>query len=179
MSRIGRRNLTVPQGVTIALDGHNLKVTGPKGELTLTVHPDITVKIDGEIISSEVKTESKKASAYWGTTMSLISNMLTGVTKGYEKKLELVGVGYRAAMAGTGLTMTLGFSHPIEFKAPAGVQLEVAENKHIVIRGIDKQLVGQTSAKIREFKKPEPYKGKGIKYVDEVIKRKAGKSGKA
>lgn len=176
MSRIGKLPIQVPSGVTITVDDHNVTVVGPKGTLTQFLLPEVTITVgEGDVTVTRANDE-QLAKANHGLMRALLNNMVTGVTKGFEKKLELNGVGYRVAMAGTGLTMSLGFSHPVEYKPMDGVQLTVEKNL-ITVTGIDKQKVGQTAAEIRALKKPEPYKGKGIKYVDEQILRKAGKTG--
>lgn len=176
MSRIGKLPIQVPSGVTITVDDHNVTVVGPKGTLTQFLLPQVTIKVEGEQAIVTRANDEQIAKANHGLARALLNNMVIGVTKGFEKKLELNGVGYRVAMAGTGLNMSLGFSHPVEYKAQEGVQLAVDKNI-ITVTGIDKQKVGQTAAEIRALKKPEPYKGKGIKYVDEQILRKAGKTG--
>jgi large subunit ribosomal protein L6 len=178
MSRIGKKPIEIPAGVKVALNNDVITVTGPKGELKTTLMPDIEVKSTDEEIICTVRIPSKKVSAYWGLTRSLIANMVEGVTKGFSKKLELVGVGYRAKQNGTGASISVGYSNPVEFPAPKGVEIKVEDNTNITISGIDKQLVGEVAAKIRKIRKPEPYKGKGIKYAGEVIRRKAGKAGK-
>lgn len=173
MSRIGKQPIQVPDNVDLKLDKDLIVVKGPKGELSQKLHPDIEVEIkDKEII---VKLEEKvKSTAIWGTFRSLIANMLIGVTKGFEKKLIFEGVGYKALISNNKLVLNLGYSHPIEVEAPQGIELKVEKNT-IIISGIDKQLVGETAAIIRSKRKPEPYKGKGIRYEDEVIRRKVGK----
>lgn len=176
MSRIGKLPVVIPAGVTITVDSGKATVTGPKGTLSQPVLSHVNVEItDGEARVTRTSDE-KVAKSQHGLTRALIANMVKGVSEGFEKKLELNGVGYRVSGGGQSLNMTLGFSHPVEFKAPEGIQLEVQQNV-IIVRGIDKQLVGQAAADIRALKKPEPYKGKGIKYADEVIRRKAGKTG--
>ncbi len=180
MSRIGKKTILIPAGVTVTVADGSVLVKGPKGELSYTYRPEIEVTVDGDTLVTSVKTETKESVAYWGLTRALINNMIIGVTEGFEKKLELIGVGYRVTSQGPKkISMTVGLSHPVEFEAPEGVALEVEGNKDITVKGIDKQLVGLTAAKIRKIKKPEPYKGKGIKYIDEVVRRKAGKAGKA
>lgn len=176
MSRIGKLPIQVPSGVTITVDDHNVTVVGPKGTLTQFLLPQVTIKVEADQAVVTRANDEQIAKANHGLMRALLNNMVTGVTKGFEKKLELNGVGYRVAMAGTGLNMSLGFSHPVEYKAQEGVLLAVDKNI-IIVTGIDKQKVGQTAAEIRALKKPEPYKGKGIKYVDEQILRKAGKTG--
>lgn len=179
MSRIGKKPIEITQGVTVTVAGSLVTVTGPKGTLTFTVCPEIKVSTKDGTVLTEVIAETKKTSALQGMTNSIIKGMIQGVVSGYEKKLELVGVGFRAKSSGTNsITLTLGFSHPVEFVAPAGITLEVVDNTSIFIRGFDKQLVGQVAANIRKLRKPEPYKGKGIKYSTEIVRRKQGKSGK-
>ncbi len=178
MSRIGKMPILIPQGVTVTIDGSKITVKGPKGELTDTMRPEIKVKIEDNAVVFEIEKETKESSAYWGLIRALVANMVKGVTDGFEKKLELVGVGYRAKASGTGVSLSVGYSHPVEFPAPEGIQIEVVDQQNVTIKGSNKQLVGLTAAKIRKVRKPEPYKGKGIKYAGEVIRRKAGKSGK-
>ena len=177
MSRIGKLPIEIPSGVTITVDSGNVTVKGPKGELTQFITPDVTVKVDDGTLTVTRRDDSKPSRSQHGLMRTLINNMVTGVTKGFEKKLEVNGVGFRVGMAGTDLELSLGFSHPVKYKAPAGVQI-TTNKMEITVSGIDKQLVGQVAAEIRSLKKPEPYKGKGIKYADEVIRRKAGKTGK-
>ena len=178
MSRIGRNPILIPQGVTVTVDNSVVKVKGPKGELFVELRPEITAKVEGSTLTVTPKIDTKDTSAFWGLTRALIANMVKGVSEGFEKKLELVGVGYRAKASSGGVSLTLGFSHPVEFLAPQGIVFEVPDTQNISIKGADKQLVGQTAAKIRALRKPEPYKGKGIKYFGEKVRRKAGKSGK-
>ncbi len=178
MSRIGRNPILIPQGVTVTVDNSVVKVKGPKGELFVDLRPEITAKVEDSTLTVTPKIETKDTSAFWGLTRALIANMVKGVSEGFEKKLELVGVGYRAKASSGGVSLTLGFSHPVEFLAPQGIVFEVPDTQNISIKGADKQLVGQTAAKIRALRKPEPYKGKGIKYFGEKVRRKAGKSGK-
>lgn len=177
MSRIGKLPIAIPSGVTITVDSDAITVVGPKGQLTVPHLSDVTVTIeDGNAIVTR-KDDQKVAKAQHGLQRALLNNAVDGVTKGFEKKLEVNGVGFRVAMNGTALEMSLGFSHPVKYEAPTGVT--VTTNKmEITVNGIDKQQVGQVAAEIRALKKPEPYKGKGIKYADEVILRKAGKAGK-
>jgi large subunit ribosomal protein L6 len=176
MSRIGKLPIQVPSGVTITVDDHFVKVTGPKGALEQFTMPLITVKVEDGMVKVERENDEQEARAKHGLMRALINNMVAGVTKGFEKKLELNGVGFRVSGGGQALNMSLGFSHPVEYKAQEGVQLAVEKNI-ITVTGINKQKVGQVAAEIRALKKPEPYKGKGIKYVDEQILRKAGKTG--
>ena len=178
MSRIGRMPVTVPAGVTVDIaEGNKVMVKGPKGTLERTLPTEMTIKMDGDQIVVTRPNDLKKMKSLHGLTRTLIANMITGVTEGYEKSLEVNGVGYRAAKAGKKLTLSLGFSHPVEMEDPEGLETVVDGNK-ITVKGIDKEKVGQYAAEIREKRKPEPYKGKGIKYVDEVIRRKVGTTGK-
>lgn len=178
MSRIGKQKIEIPSGVEVNLNGQALHVKGPKGELSLDVNPAIQIEISEGSILVKRSTEDKLARGLHGLTRSLVSNMVEGVTKGFEKKLEILGVGYRAQVQGTNLVLSLGHSHPIEYPAPDGITISIdAEKKNIVVvSGIDKQRVGQVAAEIREFRKPEPYKGKGVRYLGEFVRRKAGKS---
>lgn len=176
MSRVGRKPIPVVQGVTITPQNGAVVVKGPKGELRANLHPAIAVEVkDNEVIVTR-KSEEKEVKALHGLWRALIQNMITGVTTGYSKKLEIVGVGYRAEMKGKKLQLQLGYSHPIVFGAPEGISIEAPTQTNIIVSGIDKQLVGLVAAKIRSFKPPEPYKGKGIKYENEYIRRKAGKA---
>jgi len=177
MSRIGKLPIDVPAGVTITVDSDVITVKGPKGELTVPHLSDVTVTLDGAQAIVTRKDDERIAKAQHGLQRALLFNAVTGVTKGFEKKLEVNGVGFRVAMSGDTLEMALGFSHPVKYKAPAGVTI-TTNKMEITVSGIDKQAVGQVAAEIRSLKKPEPYKGKGIKYADEVILRKAGKAGK-
>ena len=176
MSRIGKLPITIPSGVTITVDDQNITVVGPKGTLTQFRLPLVDVTHAEGVLSVTRHNDEPTARANHGLMRALINNMVVGVTKGFEKKLELNGVGYRVSGGGQQISMTLGFSHPVEYKATEGIQLTVEKNL-ITVSGISKQKVGQVAAEIRALKKPEPYKGKGIKYVDEVIRRKAGKTG--
>lgn len=179
MSRIGKKPVTIPSGVTVDYKDETLKVKGPKGELVLTIHPKVMVnKTDSEIVVSVKRPENKSERALWGLFRALINNMVTGVTTGFTKILEINGVGYKAAITGNKLVLTLGYSHPIEMIVPAGIEAKIEKNT-ITLTGADRQAVGQFAAIVREQRKPEPYKGKGIKYNDEVIRRKAGKVVKA
>jgi len=177
MSRIGKLPIDIPTGVTITVDSDVIKVTGPKGELTVPHLSDVTVALEGTQAVVTRKDDERIAKAQHGLQRALLNNAVEGVTKGYEKKLEVNGVGYRVSGGGQEIEMLLGFSHPVKYKAPEGILLTV-EKMNITISGIDKQQVGQSAAEIRKFKKPEPYKGKGIKYSDEFVRRKAGKAGK-
>jgi large subunit ribosomal protein L6 len=179
MSRIGKNPIIIPEGVTVEVKGKTVHVKGSKGELSYEIRPEIGVDIkNGEVLCSVIR-NTKESNAYWGLTRALINNMILGVTEGFEKKLELVGVGYRVKPEDArNISLTVGFSHPVEFTAPEGVELMVEGNKEITVKGIDKHLVGLTASNIRKIRKPEPYKGKGIKYIDEVVRRKPGKTGK-
>ena len=176
MSRIGKKPVIIPKEVEVKLAGDILNVKGPKGELKRQIHPKIQVKIDGDILLVSTADESREASSLHGLFNVLISNMITGVTKGFDRKLEIIGVGYRAEIKGSTVVFNLGYSHPIDFEIPEGIEATIDKMK-ITLSGIDKDLLGLTAAKIRSLKKPEPYKGKGIKYAEEIIRRKAGKTG--
>ncbi len=178
MSRIGKLPIAIPTGVKVALDGNTMTVTGPKGALTQELHARMTIAVETEQIIVSRPTEEKADCALHGLTRSLINNMVVGVTVGFQKKLEINGVGYRAEISGNTLTLSLGYSHPVVYELPAGISVEVEKQTKLSVNGIDKQLVGSAAAKIRSFRAPEPYKGKGIKYADEKILRKAGKAGK-
>jgi large subunit ribosomal protein L6 len=175
MSRVGKKPVMVPAGVTAKLDGHIVAVKGAKGELKFTAPDEVDVKIEGNLISIDPRGDSKRARAMWGTSRSMIQNLVEGVTKGFEKKLEINGVGYRAAVAGKNLQMSLGFSHDVIYPIPTGVTIVTPKPTEITITGIDKRQVGQIAAEIRAFRGPEPYKGKGVKYAGEFIFRKEGK----
>lgn len=178
MSRIGNAPILIPAGVTVEKTVDHLVVNGAKGKLETAIDPRMEVEIkDGQIVVTR-KNEEKATKAMHGLTRALISNMIVGVEKGWSKNLELVGVGFRAQSSGNGLTLNVGFSHSVEVEAPEGISFEVKENTKITVSGIDKQLVGQIAAKIRDIKPPEPYKGKGIRYEGEYVRRKAGKAGK-
>ena len=178
MSRIGRLPIPVPSGVDVTIDGRNVTVTGPKGSLSRSLHPDMTVsREDGTIVVTR-PTEQKTHKQLHGLTRTLVNNMVVGVTDGYRKGLEITGVGYRAALNGRKLTLNLGYSHPIEIDPPEGITFEVENPTRLAVVGIDKELVGQIAAAVRSTRKPEPYKGKGVRYSGEYIRRKAGKAGK-
>jgi large subunit ribosomal protein L6 len=178
MSRIGRLPITVPSGVDVTIDGRNVTVKGPKGTLSRTLHPDMTVsREDGTLVVTR-PTEQKTHKQLHGLTRTLVSNMVVGVTDGYRKGLEITGVGYRAALNGRKLQLNLGYSHQIEIDPPEGITFEVENPTRLAVVGIDKELVGQVAAKVRSTRKPEPYKGKGVRYAGEYIRRKAGKAGK-
>ena len=179
MSRIGKMPITVPAGVTVTVaDGNVVTVKGPLGTLTQTFSTRMALKLDGTELTVERPTDEKEDKALHGLTRALLQNMVTGVVNGYSKNLEIVGVGYKAAKAGKTLTLNLGYSHPIVMDEPAGITFEVPNANSIIVKGIDKQAVGQTAAVIRGKRPPEPYHGKGVKYADEHIRRKAGKAGK-
>jgi len=177
MSRIGRLPIPVPDGVTIDIQGQTITVQGPKGALTLTAHPAIQVQVEDRRVLCRRSSDEKAHKALHGLTRSLVRNMVDGVLKGFERRLELVGVGYRASLLGPNLNLALGFSHPIIYPVPKGIKVEVKDQTQVVVSGIDKQQVGAVAAKIRSFRPPEPYKGKGVKYAEERIRRKAGKAG--
>ncbi len=178
MSRIGRMPVTVPSTVEVTIDGRHLTVTGPKGTLSRDLHPDITVsREDGQLVVTR-PTEQKTHKQLHGLTRTLVNNMVVGVTDGYRKGLEITGVGYRASKNGEKLQLNLGYSHPIEIDPPQGISFEVENPTRLAVIGIDKELVGQVAARVRATRKPEPYKGKGVRYAGEVIRRKAGKAGK-
>lgn len=178
MSRIGKMPIDIPAGVDVTIDGSTVTVKGPKGELTRTVHKNITVEKDGAVITVTRPNDENLNKSLHGLTRTLIANMIEGVNKGYTKELEVNGVGYRAAKNGNELVLTVGFSHPVTFKENDDIKIEVPGPNKIIISGSDKQKVGQFAAEVREVRPPEPYKGKGIKYVDEFIRRKEGKAAK-
>ncbi|MEW6063788.1 50S ribosomal protein L6 [Desulforamulus profundi] len=177
MSRIGKKPIPVPQGVDIQIDGNLIKVKGPNGQLEREVHRDMIIKLEEGNLVVERPSDAKPHRSLHGLTRTLLSNMVEGVTKGFQRNLELVGVGYRAAKQGNKLVLTVGYSHPVEIEPPAGIDIEVTAPTKIAVKGSDKQAVGQLAANIRAVREPEPYKGKGIKYEGEVIRRKAGKAG--
>jgi len=179
MSRIGKAPITVPSGVEVEIQGRQVAVKGPKGELDIEVPVDITVRQDGEEILVERSDDERRNRALHGLTRSLVNNMVLGVSEGFSKELEIVGVGYRAAAKGSNaLELQLGFSHPVNVEAPDGITFDVPEPTRIIVSGIDKQVVGQVAADIRSYRKPEPYKGKGVRYLGEHVARKAGKAAK-
>ncbi len=175
MSRIGKKTVPIPAGVTLTLDGQKVTVKGPKGELSWTVVDEIEVTRGDEGLSFAPRNESQRARSMWGLSRTLVANMVHGVTQGYEQVLELVGVGYRATMKGRALSMQLGFSHDVEIPPPDGITFVVPRQTEIRIAGVDKQLVGETAARIRKIRPPEPYKGKGVRYSGEKVRRKEGK----
>jgi large subunit ribosomal protein L6 len=175
MSRIGKKPIAVPSGVTAAVEGQTVKVKGPKGALQVAVHDDVVVKLEGGQIKLDPRTETKRARAQWGTSRTLVANLVSGVTKGFERRLEISGVGYRAAVQGKNLQIALGYSHDVIYPIPEGITIATPRPVEIVVSGSDRQKVGQVAAEIREYRPPEPYKGKGIIYADERIFRKEGK----
>lgn len=178
MSRIGKKPVPIPKGVTVTIDGQKVTVKGSKGELSREMPDSITFSQEGDEIIVKQKNDSRVARQCYGLTRSLIANMVEGVSSGYEKKLEIQGVGYRASLQGQKLVMALGYSHPVEFEPPPGITFAVEKNTNLTVSGIDKEVVGNTAARIRAARPPEPYKGKGVRYAGEQIRRKAGKSGK-
>jgi large subunit ribosomal protein L6 len=175
MSRIGKKPVAVPGGVTAAVNGQEVKVKGPKGELKHVLAENIVAKLDNDGIEIAIREDTKEARAMWGMSRTLVANLVAGVTEGFTKKLEISGVGYRAAVQGSNLQLQLGYSHDIAYPIPQGIQVVCPKPTEIVVTGIDKQQVGQVAAEIRQFRPPEPYKGKGIKYAGEYILRKEGK----
>ena len=178
MSRIGKMPITVPAGVEVTIDGTTVTAKGPKGELTRTFLPCVTIEQDANVITVSRVNDEREAKAQHGLVRTLIANMVEGVSTGFSKKLQLVGVGYRAALKGSDIEMQLGFSHPVLVKCPEGVKFEVPSQTEIVVSGASKEQVGQVAAEIRSWRKPEPYKGKGIRYEGEYVRRKVGKAGK-
>jgi large subunit ribosomal protein L6 len=175
MSRIGKRPVAIPSGVTASVDGQTVKMKGPKGQLQFVVHDDVEVKLDKNLVKVAPRADTNRAIALYGTARAQIANLVEGVTKGFEKKLEITGVGYRAAMQGKNLQLALGYSHDVVYAIPEGIQIVVPKPTEITITGSDIQRVGQVAAEIRAYRPPEPYKGKGVKYVGEFIFRKEGK----
>ena len=175
MSRVGKKPVPVPSGVTATVDGQMVKMKGTKGELSFVVPEEVTVAMENGAVSVNPRDESKIARSKWGMSRAQVANLVEGVSKGFEKRLEINGVGYRAAVAGKVLKLSLGYSHDVDYEIPAGITITTPRPTEVVVAGIDKQKVGQTAAEIREFRGPEPYKGKGVKYADEFIFRKEGK----
>jgi large subunit ribosomal protein L6 len=175
MSRIGKRPVAVPSGVTANVEGQTVKVKGPKGAMQVVLHDDVVVTLDKAAVKVEPRGETKRARSMWGTSRTLVSNLMTGVTKGFEERLEITGVGYRAAVQGKQLSLQLGFSHDVNYPIPAGITIVTPKPTEIVVSGTDKQQVGQVAAELRGYRPPEPYKGKGVKYAGEYIFRKEGK----
>jgi large subunit ribosomal protein L6 len=178
MSRIGRLPIQVPVGVDVAIDGRHVTVTGPKGTLSRDLHPEMTVARDGDALLVTRPSETKTHKQLHGLTRTLVNNMVVGVTSGYRKGLEITGVGYRAVLVGKKLQLSLGYSHPVEIDPPSGISFELENPTKLAVVGIDKELVGEIASRVRASRKPEPYKGKGVRYAGEVIRRKAGKAGK-
>lgn len=175
MSRIGNKAVAVPSGITANVEGQTVKVKGPKGALSVVLPDEVSVKLDQGQIQVDPRSETKRARAQWGTSRTLVANLIAGVTKGFEQRLEINGVGYRAAVQGKNLQLALGYSHDVVYPIPEGITIATPKPVEIVITGIDRQKVGQVAAEIREFRPPEPYKGKGVKYANERIFRKEGK----
>ena len=175
MSRVGKKPVAIPAGVTAKIDGQKVAVKGGKGELSFVVPDDVEVAVDGGAISVTPRAETKRARAMWGMSRAMINNLVNGVSKGFERKLEITGVGYKAAVAGKNLQLSLGYSHDVLYPIPAGVSITTPKPTEIAIAGIDKRQIGQIAAEIRSFRPPEPYKGKGVKYAGEFIFRKEGK----
>ena len=175
MSRIGKKPVELPSGVTASVSGQTVEVKGPKGIRTFKATDDVTITVDGNVVTVKPRGTSKRARQQWGMSRSQVENLVTGVTSGFKKELEITGVGYRATMQGNTLKLALGYSHDVNFEVPAGVIVTAPKQTEIIVEGIDQQLVGQVAANIREWRKPEPYKGKGIKYKGEFIFRKEGK----
>ncbi|RBW67770.1 50S ribosomal protein L6 [Bacillus taeanensis] len=178
MSRVGLKPVEIPSGVTITLNENTVTVKGPKGELTRSFDPEITIKVEDNQVLVERPSDNKNHRALHGTTRSLLNNMVEGVTNGFERALELIGVGYRATKSGNKLVISAGYSHPVEIVPEQGIDIEVPSNTKIIVKGIDKERVGAVAANIRAVRKPEPYKGKGIRYEGEYVRRKEGKTGK-
>ncbi|MCH1626068.1 50S ribosomal protein L6 [Fredinandcohnia quinoae] len=178
MSRIGKKPIEIPSGVTVTFNENTITVKGPKGELTRTFHPDMIIKHEDNVINVTRPTDNKEHRALHGTTRSILGNMIEGVHKGFERGLELIGVGYRAQKAGNKLVLNVGYSHPVEMVPEAGIEIDVPSNTKIIVKGIDKERVGALAANIRGVRPPEPYKGKGIRYEGEFVRRKEGKTAK-
>jgi large subunit ribosomal protein L6 len=177
MSRIGKRPIDIPKGVTVTVDGSAVSVKGPKGDLARTVHPAMKVAVNEGQVAVSRPDDEPQSKALHGLTRTLVANMIEGVTAGFKKQLEIVGVGYKAEQRPYGLQLALGFSHPVEYRAPKGIKLSAPQPTSIIIEGANKEIVGQVAAELRQLRPPEPYKGKGIKYVGEIVRRKAGKAG--
>jgi large subunit ribosomal protein L6 len=178
MSRIGKKPIEIPAGVTVTNNNNTVTIKGPKGELTRTFHPDMEIKLEDNVLTVSRPSDVKEHRALHGTTSSLLANMVEGVTKGYERGLELIGVGYRATKQGNKLVLNVGYSHPVEITPEQGIEIEVPANTKILVKGIDKERVGALAANIRDVRPPEPYKGKGIRYEGEFVRRKEGKTAK-
>ena len=177
MSRIGKKPVAVPKGVTVTLSGNSVSVKGPKGELARTFHPEMSLVMEGDNVTVSRPSDETRHKALHGLSRTLLANMVEGVTQGYKKTLEIQGVGYKAETKPFGLQLSLGFSHPVQYKAPAGIKFAVENNTVVKIEGADKEMVGQVAAELRNMRPPEPYKGKGIRYQGEQVRRKAGKTG--
>jgi large subunit ribosomal protein L6 len=175
MSRVGKKPVAIPSGVTASVEGQLVKLKGPKGALSFALHGDVAATVQGSEVKIDPRADTKRARAMWGTYRALLANAMTGVTKGFERRLEINGVGYRAALQGKNLQIQLGYSHDIVYPIPEGITITVSRPTEIVVAGIDEQKVGHVAAEIRAFRKPEPYKGKGVKYANEYIFRKEGK----
>jgi large subunit ribosomal protein L6 len=175
MSRIGNKPVAVPSGVTANVEGQTVKLKGPKGALQVVLHDDVAAKVEGANVKLDPRSQTKRARSLWGTSRTLVANLVTGVTKGYERRLEITGVGYRAGVQGKNLHIALGYSHDVIYPIPDGITIATPKATEIVISGIDKQKVGQVAAEIRDYRPPEPYKGKGVRYAGEYIFRKEGK----
>ena len=175
MSRVGKKPVAIPSGVTASVEGQTIKVKGPKGALSVALHGDVAAKVEGNEVKVDPRADTKRARAMWGTYRSLLANAMTGVTKGFERRLEITGVGYRASVQGKDLRIALGYSHDIVHPIPDGITIVTPKPTEIVVTGIDKQKVGQVAANIRDYRPPEPYKGKGIRFAGEFIFRKQGK----
>jgi large subunit ribosomal protein L6 len=178
MSRVGKKPIEIPAGVTVTLNSNTVSVKGPKGELSRSFNPDIDIKIEDNVITITRPSDAKEHRALHGTTRAILANMVEGVSKGFEKRLELIGVGYRAQKQGNKLVLNVGYSHPVEITPEAGIEIEVPANTRITVKGTDKERVGALAANIRDVRPPEPYKGKGIRYEGEYVRRKEGKTGK-
>lgn len=178
MSRIGKRPISIPGKVTVAIDGQSVTVKGPKGELSRTLPAEVEISQEGETVVVKQRDDSRTARQRHGLSRTLISNMVEGVSQGFQRRLEIIGVGYRAQVQGQNLTLNMGYSHPVQIEPPNGIQFAVEGTTNVLVSGIDKEIVGNTAARIRAVRPPEPYKGKGIRYAGEVVKRKAGKAGK-
>ncbi|MCY7389995.1 MAG: 50S ribosomal protein L6 [Leptolyngbyaceae cyanobacterium CAN_BIN12] len=178
MSRIGKRPINIPGKVTVAIDGQSVTVKGPKGELSRTLPAEVEISQEGEMVLVKQRDDSRAARQRHGLSRTLISNMVEGVSQGFQRRLEIIGVGYRAQVQGQNLTLSMGYSHPVQIEPPSGIQFAVEGTTNVLVSGIDKEIVGNTAARIRAVRPPEPYKGKGIRYAGEVVKRKAGKAGK-
>ncbi|MBF2026473.1 MAG: 50S ribosomal protein L6 [Oscillatoriales cyanobacterium C42_A2020_001] len=178
MSRIGKRPISIPNKVTVAIDGQSVTVKGPKGELSRVLPGEVEVTQEGETVLVNRRDDSRVARQRHGLCRTLVANMVEGVSQGFQRRLEITGVGYRAQVQGKNLTLNMGYSHPVQIEPPDGIQFAVENNTNVIVTGIDKEIVGNTAARIRAVRPPEPYKGKGIRYAGEVIKRKAGKAGK-